>query len=92
MRFALGKEIQVCVAPIYQIEDLIKKYYGTDAASMDEILAQLGGDVEFGGADGALDLKNLEAEANATPIIRYVDLIIYQAIQDRASDIHFEPF
>ena len=39
-----------------------------------------------------LDLKNLEAEANATPIIRYVDLIIYQAIQDRASDIHFEPF
>ena len=92
LRFALGKEIQVCVAPIWQIEDLIKKYYGTDAASMDEILAQLGGDVEFGGADGALDLKNLEAEANATPIIRYVDLIIYQAIQDRASDIHFEPF
>ena len=33
-----------------------------------------------------------EAEANATPIIRFVDLILYQAIQDRASDIHFEPF
>ncbi len=27
-----------------------------------------------------------------TPIIRFVDLILYQAIQDRASDIHFEPF
>ncbi len=26
------------------------------------------------------------------PIIRFVDLILYQAIQDRASDIHFEPF
>jgi type IV pilus assembly protein PilB len=34
----------------------------------------------------------VEAEANATPIIRFVDLILYQAIQDRASDIHFEPF
>ena len=34
----------------------------------------------------------MEAEANATPIIRFVDLILYQAIQDRASDIHFEPF
>ena len=93
LRFALGKEIQVIVAPVWQIEDLIKKHYGTDSASMDEILAALGGgEMEFGGADSALDLKNLEAEANATPIIRYVDLIIYQAIQDRASDIHFEPF
>jgi type IV pilus assembly protein PilB len=93
LRFALGKEIQIIVAPIYQIEDLIKKHYGTDVASMEEILAQLGGSVEFGGPDtGTIDLKNLEAEANATPIIRYVDLILYQAIQDRASDIHFEPF
>ena len=93
LRFALGKEIQVVVAPVWQIDDLIKKHYGTDSASMDEILAAMGGgEMEFGGADSALDLKNLEAEANATPIIRYVDLIIYQAIQDRASDIHFEPF
>jgi type IV pilus assembly protein PilB len=93
LRFALGKEIQVLVAPVWQIEELIKKNYGTDAGSMDEILAQLGGELEFGGPDGGgFDMKALEAEANATPIIRYVDLIIYQAINDRASDIHFEPF
>ena len=91
LRFALGKEIQVIVAPVYQIDELIKKNYGSDTSSMDEILAQLGGDLEFGGGEG-LDMKHLEAEANATPIIRYVDLIIHQAIQDRASDIHFEPF
>ncbi len=91
LRFALGKEIQVVVAPFYQIDELVKKHYGTDMASMDEILAQLGGDVTYGGKDGQ-DTKNLEAEANSTPIIRYVDLIMYQAIQDRASDIHFEPF
>ena len=92
LRFAIGKEVQVVVAPVQQIDDLLQKYYGSDAGSMDEILAQLGGDVEFGSGDSALDIKNLEAEANATPIIRYVDLVIYQAIQDRASDIHFEPF
>ncbi len=39
-------------------------------------------------ADGA----NVEAEANAAPIIRFVDLILCQAIEDGASDIHFEPF
>src|SRR5688500_10719653 len=30
--------------------------------------------------------------ANVTPMIRFVNLVLYQAVQDRASDIHFEPF
>jgi type IV pilus assembly protein PilB len=92
LRFALGKEIQPVVAPVSQIDELIKKSYGTDIGSMDEILRQLGGELQVLGDSGAIDSKSLEAEANATPIIRYVDLILYQAIQDRASDIHFEPF
>jgi type IV pilus assembly protein PilB len=92
LRFALDKDIQVVVAPIWQIEEQIKKHYGTDASSMDEILKELGGGIEFGVESAQFDLKALEAEANATPIIRYVDLILYQAVQDRASDIHFEPF
>ena len=33
-----------------------------------------------------------EEEANSAPIIRYVDLVMYQAIKEGASDIHFEPF
>ena len=91
LRFALGKNIHVVVAPVSQVEALLQKCYGTDDASLNEILAELGGDIAFG-EDGKIDLQNIEAEANATPIIRYVDLILYQAIQDRASDIHFEPF
>jgi type IV pilus assembly protein PilB len=92
LRFALNKNVHIAVAPINQIETLIEKCYGSDDASLNEILAELAGEsIEFG-VDGAFDLQNIEAEANATPIIRYVDLILYQAIQDRASDIHFEPF
>ena len=91
LRFALGKDIQVIVSPAEQIEDRIKQYYGADTSSMEEILKQLGEAGEL------LQLREgdsaaVEAEANATPIIRFVDLILYQAIQDRASDIHFEPF
>src|SRR5438552_3122922 len=92
LRFALGRDIEVVVAPVEQIEDRIKIFYGSDTSSMEEVLKQLGevGELmqlrEGDGATGA------EAEANATPIIRFVDLILYQAIQDRASDIHFEPF
>jgi type IV pilus assembly protein PilB len=92
LRFALGKDIQVVVSPPEQIEELIKQHYGTDTTNMDEVLKQLGEAGEL------LQLREgdgeavVEAEANATPIIRFVDLILYQAIQDRASDIHFEPF
>ncbi len=92
LRFSLGKEIQPMVAPLNQIDELIKKYYGTDMGSMDDILKELGGEIELADGGAGIDMKALEAEANATPIIRYVDLILYQAIQDRASDIHFEPF
>jgi len=92
LRFALGKDIHVIVSPADQIEDLIKQHYGSDTTSMEDVLKQLGE------AGEALQLREgdgeaaVEAEANATPIIRFVDLILYQAIQDRASDIHFEPF
>jgi type IV pilus assembly protein PilB len=95
LRFALGKDIHVVVSPSDQIEDLIKQHYGTDTTSMDEVLKQLGQAGELlsvsGGREGEGEAA-VEAEANATPIIRFVDLILYQAIQDRASDIHFEPF
>ena len=45
-------------------------------------------------AEGALDLENLDFSAaveDDAPIVRFVNLLITQAIQDRASDIHIEP-
>jgi type IV pilus assembly protein PilB len=93
LRFALGKDVHVVVAPAEQVEDRIKRYYGAESSSMEDILKQLG---EAGKPLDSRDTKEsvsaVEAEANAAPIIRLVDLILGQAIQDRASDIHFEPF
>jgi type IV pilus assembly protein PilB len=92
LRFALGKDVDVVVAPTEQIENKIKDYYGADTASVEEVLKQLGEAGEMLQIRGDDSAAAVEAEANATPIIRFVDLILYQAIQDRASDIHFEPF
>lgn len=86
LRFALGREIHLLIAPDYVIEDRISEYYGGDGKAMEDILGQL----EFGGPDS--NAADLEAEANSAPIIRYVDLVLYQAIKEKASDIHFEPF
>lgn len=89
LRFALGKEIYSVVASTTQVEELIQKHYGSDSTSLQDVLVELGKDIQFGSESAAGDV---EAEANSTPIIRYVDLVLAQAVADRASDIHFEPF
>src|SRR5437763_9660388 len=93
IRFALGKDVQVVVAPTEEVEERIKRYYGSDSSSMEDILKRLGEVGELPAVREADESASaVEAEANAMPIIRFVDLILFQAIQDRASDIHFEPF
>lgn len=89
LRFALGKEIILAIAPDHIVEKKIDDAYGGDGQAMDDVLSQL----ESGAADsGEPSAQDLEAEANSAPIIRYVDLVLYQAINEGASDIHFEPF
>ena len=94
--YMTGKEVQVVVADPAQIEKAINKHYGQESDSVSDILKELGADAdiarevaEAASGDGAADLENL---ANETPIIKFVNLVLYQAVQDRASDIHFEPF
>jgi type IV pilus assembly protein PilB len=87
LRFALGKEIIVAVAPDHLVEKKINECYGGEGKAMEELLKQL----EVG-TSGDINMADIEAEANSAPIIRYVDLVLYQAIREKASDIHFEPF
>lgn len=86
LRFSLGREIVVLIAPDYVVEAKINECYGGEGRAMSDILAML--DLQA----SAIDPNNIEAEANSAPIIRYVDLVMYQAIKEKASDIHFEPF
>ncbi len=94
--YLTGKEVQVVVADPAQIEKAINKHYGEESESISDILKELGADADIArevaeatSGDGVTDLENL---ANETPIIKFVNLVLYQAVQDRASDIHFEPF
>jgi type IV pilus assembly protein PilB len=94
LRYTLNREIVQVVAPRHQIEKLISEHYGTEETSMEDVLKQLG-EAEVTAIDNAEEEFNAAAaaaEANATPIIRYVDLILDRAVQAQASDIHFEPF
>ncbi len=92
--FSLGKEVQLVVADPQQVSKLIEKHYPQETGGMGDLLKELGFDEELArdvaqASAGTLDLSNLASEA---PIIKFVNLVLMQAIQDRASDIHFEPF
>jgi type IV pilus assembly protein PilB len=52
-------------------------------------LGDLGGELSVAGEDD--DLSRLTEIVDEAPVVRYVNLLITQAIQDRASDIHIEP-
>lgn len=87
LRFALGQTVTQVIAPDYLIEEKLNTLYSADQSeAMQEVLGQMA--AEFGSKSQA----DLEDEANAAPIIRYVDLVLFQAIKEKASDIHFEPF
>lgn len=92
--FSTGKQVQVVVADPAQIVKLIEKHYPQETGGMGDLLKELGLAEDIGKevaevSAGTLDLANLAGEA---PIIKFVNLVLLQAIQDRASDIHFEPF
>ncbi len=92
--FSTGKQVQVVVADPAQITKLIEKNYPQESGGMGDLLKELGLADEIGKevaevSAGTMDLASLAGEA---PIIKFVNLVLLQAIQDRASDIHFEPF
>ena len=97
IRFVLTKDVQFAVASSAEIANAISRYYGSEDESMKDMLSSLEGELEGAGdllESGARgdDIASMEAAANSRPVVRFVNLVIYQAVQDRASDIHFEPF
>ena len=102
LSFVIKKDIQLVVADPAKVEKAIEKFYPAagggeaTAESVSELLKELGADKEMAkevSAAVATDDKSLmEDLANQAPIVRFVNLVLFQAVQDRASDIHFEPF
>jgi type IV pilus assembly protein PilB len=93
--FTLGKEIQVVVVDPDRVISAVNKHYSADlSGGFAEILGELGSDLELAKEvnevqAGVMDATDL---ANVTPIVKFVNLVLMQAVKDRASDIHFEPF
>lgn len=94
LRFILNRKVEIALAPRENILEAINKYYGQiEGESADSMLQEF--------TDTAIDFTETEDESrtgaevideNSAPIVRLVQLMIQEAVQFRASDIHVEPF
>ena len=95
LRFILNRKIEIALAPKSRILEAINKYYGQiEGESADSMLQEF--------TDTAIDFTETESEAdygddnsvdeNSAPVVKLVQLMITEAVQLRASDIHVEPF
>jgi type IV pilus assembly protein PilB len=92
LRFILNREIEIALAARESIQEAINRHYGqTETESVDSMLQEF--------TDTAIDFTETEATSVGTmaddsnsPIVKLVNLIIQEAVNLRASDIHIEPF
>ena len=95
IQFAAKRDVQIVVADPAEILKGIERFYGQEESeSFSEILKELDANKNIARevAEAEDDAKAAEALANEVPIVKFVNLVLQQAVQDRASDIHFEPF
>jgi general secretion pathway protein E len=82
LRFSAGVAIEPCIATLSDVESLVERWYPSEPA------AGAAADVAATG-DGEIDaLRDLASDA---PVVRFVQRLLSQAMERRASDVHFEP-
>ena len=90
IRLQAGSEVQVFVGDEREILKALEQHYGS-SSSMERIIDDI--EDEEGAVDeNDSDVAHLKDLASEAPVIRLVNLLITKAAEDRASDIHIEPF
>ncbi len=98
LRKLTGCEINLVIATKLDISKAIEDFYGKSAMLREAVeasydLSNIGPALELeSDSEQELSLDKLIARAEEAPVVKLVDLIIRQAIDERASDIHIEPF
>lgn len=95
IRTLTNLKIKKAITTEDKILDVINKYYKEEAhieSNLQDILDLEAEKVVNGTSeDASIDADQLRIIANDAPVVRFVNLLLLQAIRDRASDIHFEP-
>jgi len=96
LMFVLTRDVSFVLAREEDVKMYINQFYGDDSDVVTDMLSALESEIKEVGESLTLideeDEKGIEEVAGTRPVIRFVNLVLYQAVNDRASDVHFEPF
>ncbi len=99
LKLLMGFNVEAVVADEQQVEARLQEYYANKQTSLTEAVSDLSSDAGLqslakGGAPGqqSIDLEAVLDASEDNKVIKLLNLVLLQAIKDRASDIHFEPF
>ena len=91
----LDFNIRAMITETDSLDAALNKYYGDKVESINELISELSDDGAFNNLvdrGASIDLSELREAADSSPVKRLLNLVLLQAIRDKASDIHFEPF
>ena len=92
----MGYKVKALLGDADLIDKLIAKHYQAAAESFSDVLRDMSAEETLQDLKGrggeSIDLDSLKEAADSNPVRKLVNLVLLQAIKDKASDIHFEPF
>lgn len=94
----MGFKVTAVMTDPDSLEELLNKYYagdGEEREGINELIEEIQDDTllaEFAGRNQSIDLDGLMELSESNPVKKLLNLVLFQAIRDKASDIHFEPF
>jgi len=92
LRLATGRDFQIALAPLADIDRCIKQYLGVGADTVQSMISEAGENgLQVIDTDADEDM-NLTEAAEGASIVRFVNQILTEAIELRATDLHIEPF
>ena len=91
----MGFKVTAKITDPDALEKALSKYYEAQDENITELIDEIQSDsflVEFEGRNQSIDLDELKELSESNPVKKLLNLVLLQAIRDKASDIHFEPF
>jgi len=95
LRKLMGFNVTARIADVEHLDSALMKYYDVEPESIGDLINEMAGSDELSVLENrgeSIDLETIKDLAESNPVKRLVNMVLLEAIRNRASDIHFEPF
>ncbi len=95
LKTLMGFKVAAYIADAGALAKLLQRYYENKQESMADLMSEIGTDetlAQLQNRGDSIDLEMLKDLAESNPVKRLLNMVLMQAIKERASDVHFEPF